>query len=211
ARQATTGTDIRQISSRSLLRSKELPRGFGILILMHRPPCISPDLTVRETAAAWPACADVLSRYPRSRVNDRWSLQELGSFARDCGLAPQPFLRQLAAAACVPIGGGERGWWKRHGRPTDLRRHGGLPHARRRLGRNPAAADRLGRRLWHRVRRRGSRPWPGPALGLDGTVRDRRRESSVAAEHQATVSALGGICGSRVDYRWTAGVLCRSG
>lgn len=71
---------------------------------MHRPPCIAPDLTVRETAAVSPACAEVLSRYARSRVNDRWSLQELGSFARDCGLAPQPFLRQLAAAAGVPVG-----------------------------------------------------------------------------------------------------------
>jgi hypothetical protein len=70
---------------------------------MPRPPHIAPDLTVRQVATAWPSCAALLQGHPGARRGGRWTLQELGPFARHHGLEPQPFLRELAAAAGVPV------------------------------------------------------------------------------------------------------------
>src|SRR5690606_9634750 len=58
----------------------------------------------RQVAQAWPACAARLDRYASARVDGRWSLQELGPFARDQGIAEQALLAELAATAQVPVG-----------------------------------------------------------------------------------------------------------
>jgi hypothetical protein len=70
---------------------------------MPAPRAIAPDLTVRQVANAWPACAPVLGRCPGAKWGGRWSLQELAPFARACGLDEGGFLRELAEAANVPI------------------------------------------------------------------------------------------------------------
>jgi hypothetical protein len=64
--------------------------------------CIGPDLTVREVARTWPACARLLTRYPAAQWGGKWTLQELGSFARSNALDEQRLLNELSAAAGVP-------------------------------------------------------------------------------------------------------------
>jgi hypothetical protein len=64
---------------------------------------VSPDLTVRQVVASWPACAEVLRSYPAAQSDGRWTLQELRPFARDCGLQEDQLLARLAAAAGVAV------------------------------------------------------------------------------------------------------------
>jgi hypothetical protein len=59
-----------------------------------------------------------LERYPGARVGGRWSLQELGAFARQNGLDEADFLRELATAAGVSVE--RRGKPVRGGAPTAL-------------------------------------------------------------------------------------------
>jgi hypothetical protein len=70
---------------------------------MQAPDSISPDLTVRQAATAWPACAPALERYPAARWGGKWSLQELGAFARAAGVDAADLLRELGEAARVPV------------------------------------------------------------------------------------------------------------
>lgn len=70
---------------------------------MTTPPHIAPSLTVRQVATAWPACTQVLAGCTNSRWDGRWSLQELGAFARDQGLNERDLLAQLADVAGVPV------------------------------------------------------------------------------------------------------------
>lgn len=71
--------------------------------------CVAPDMTVRQVATLWPACAPFLDRFDRSRWGGRWTLQELGAFARDHGLDESSFLSELAHVAGVSV--------ERHARP----------------------------------------------------------------------------------------------
>jgi uncharacterized protein involved in response to NO len=65
--------------------------------------CMTPDLTVRQVVARWPACASVLARFPLARQDARWTLQELAPFARDQGVDEQRLLGELATTAGVPV------------------------------------------------------------------------------------------------------------
>jgi uncharacterized protein involved in response to NO len=67
-------------------------------------PYISPEQTVRQVAGAFPACADLLGRWPGARRAGRWSLQQLGPLARQAGLDEQALLGELAGAAGVELG-----------------------------------------------------------------------------------------------------------
>ena len=76
---------------------------------------ISPDLTLRQVADAFPACAKILQRWSASRRrNRRWSLQQLGPFARQTGLDESSFLQELSAAAGVPLRSGAQPSRPRH-------------------------------------------------------------------------------------------------
>lgn len=68
---------------------------------MSTPAAITPLLTVRQVAQRSPAAAAILARHPAARIAGRWSLQELGPFARQSGLDLDALLRELAAAAGV--------------------------------------------------------------------------------------------------------------
>jgi hypothetical protein len=70
---------------------------------MRHFEAISADMTVRQAALRWPACAPVLESYPDARSAGRWSLQDLRFFARDHGLKEEDFLNELASAARVPV------------------------------------------------------------------------------------------------------------
>lgn len=70
---------------------------------MRRPSNIAPDLTIREVAMTWPGCAAVPERYPLTRSDRRWSLQELWAFARAASLDEGQLLAELADAARVPV------------------------------------------------------------------------------------------------------------
>src|SRR5262245_5194087 len=72
-------------------------------LIASAPSHITRDMTVRQVAVAWPACAELLERYPRARWDGRWTLQELAPFARSCGIEESELLNGLAAAARVPI------------------------------------------------------------------------------------------------------------
>jgi hypothetical protein len=63
---------------------------------------ISLDQTLRQVAVAFPACAEMLQPCPGARCENRWSLQQLGAFARQGGLDEQALLQQLSDAAGVP-------------------------------------------------------------------------------------------------------------
>lgn len=71
---------------------------------MRPPAYIAPDLTVRQVAVSWPACARRLAREPGALVGGRWTLQELGPFARDNGWDEAAFLQELAGIAGVAVG-----------------------------------------------------------------------------------------------------------
>jgi hypothetical protein len=60
-------------------------------------------MSLRQVIAAWPVCAAVLERYPLARWGGRWSLQELGPFARDVGIDESRLLRELGEVAAVPV------------------------------------------------------------------------------------------------------------
>lgn len=63
---------------------------------------IAPDSTIRQVAV-WPACAAILERYENARWDNRWSLQELGPFAREHGLNEQDFINELARSAGTTV------------------------------------------------------------------------------------------------------------
>jgi hypothetical protein len=71
---------------------------------MPSPSHIAPEMTVRQVATAWPACAEVLEGYPGARWDGRWSLQELTAFARSREIGEGAFVQLLSAAAGVPVG-----------------------------------------------------------------------------------------------------------
>lgn len=60
-------------------------------------------MTVRQAATTWPACAEFLEQCPGAKWEGRWSLQELGAFARSCGRDETALLNELAAVAGVPV------------------------------------------------------------------------------------------------------------
>ncbi|HSV15508.1 MAG TPA: hypothetical protein VLI90_14705, partial [Tepidisphaeraceae bacterium] len=70
---------------------------------MSRPSHVAADLSVRQVATAWPACAALLNGYAGARVDGRWTLQDLAPFASDRGLQQKSFLRELASAAGVTV------------------------------------------------------------------------------------------------------------
>jgi hypothetical protein len=61
------------------------------------------DVTIRQVASTWPACAEILEQYPNARWNGRWSLQDLASFARASGVDESVLLERLSQAARVPV------------------------------------------------------------------------------------------------------------
>lgn len=65
---------------------------------------LRPDMTVRQVAYDFPACWEVFVRYgePADR-QPRGRLIPLERFAQERGLALEPFLEELAAAAGVPV------------------------------------------------------------------------------------------------------------
>lgn len=69
----------------------------------RRPSCIARNMTVRQVATAWPACAEVLGRFTDAQLTGRWTLQELFAFARDHALNESEFVQQLADAAGVTV------------------------------------------------------------------------------------------------------------
>lgn len=72
-------------------------------------PCIRtpirPDMTVRQVAADYPACREVLRRYgePEDRPAKFGHLEPLTHFARRKGVDLEPLLRELSQAAAVEV------------------------------------------------------------------------------------------------------------
>ncbi len=85
---------------------------------MPAPARITPDMTVRQLAAACPPCAALLETCPGAKVGGRWTLQELSPFAAACGRSEADLLNQLADAAGVPVGPRQQGG--RTGSPIPL-------------------------------------------------------------------------------------------
>ncbi len=69
-----------------------------------RPP-LRPDMTVRQVAADYPACREVLRRHgePEDRPTRFGHLEPLDHFARRHGLDPEQLLAELARAAGVGV------------------------------------------------------------------------------------------------------------
>jgi hypothetical protein len=69
-----------------------------------RPP-LRPDMTVRQAAADYPGCREVLRRHgePEGRPTKFGHLEPLAHFARRHGLGPRELLAELAAAAGVAV------------------------------------------------------------------------------------------------------------
>jgi hypothetical protein len=65
--------------------------------------CITSDQTVRQAACASPACAAFLRSWPDALRGGRWTLQQLGPFARLHGWDEQAFLNRLSQLAGVPL------------------------------------------------------------------------------------------------------------
>lgn len=74
---------------------------------MRRFTHIAQDMTVRQVVTAWPTCTAVLETYASARWDGRWTLQELGPFARTCQVEEQTLLETLAVAAGVPVAAAE--------------------------------------------------------------------------------------------------------
>src|SRR5579871_1710416 len=66
---------------------------------------LRPDMTVRHVASVYPGCREILRRYCPSedRPGKFGHLEPLECFARRCGVALDPLLHELAAAARVGV------------------------------------------------------------------------------------------------------------
>lgn len=101
-RLAELNTDVLRPAVATPVASQRRATLHRRLDLPTQPTCIASDLTVRQVAVTWPACAAVLASYPAARLDGRWTLQELGAFSRDHGENEQRFVERLGAAAGVP-------------------------------------------------------------------------------------------------------------